>query len=353
MTSVSSLSRLDAGSLALRIRLDTLTRQVADGRKGPEYGDIAPQARRAIDLRADLARRETWQGTIDRSLARSAVTQDAMGRMSDIATRFYQLSIKMDGTNGQLISAVAAEARSALTEFAHLLNERYAGEYVFAGTDTANPPVPDADGIMASGMVTDIGNAVGGLTTGSAAAVAAATLAAASSDAAGTTVFSTWLSDPATGLVEARRAAPAAEGERVDYGIFANRNAAATSEGQTTGSWSRDILRGLATLAALDPSQAGLGTDFTDLVATVRDGLRSAVDALGEERGALGAAEARMNAIAVRHRDVSVTLTAQISGIEEVDMAETISRLNATQTQLEASYRAIAMVSALSLTKFL
>lgn len=353
MTSVSSLSRLDAGSLALRIRLDTLTRQVADGRKGPEYGDIAPQARRAIDLRADLARREAWQGNIDRTLARSSVTQAAMGRISDIATRFYELSIKMDGTNGTLIAAVAAEARAAMAEFGHLLNERYAGEYVFAGTDTANPPVPDPDGVAASGMATDIANAVAGLAAGNAGAVAAATLVAASSDAAGTTVFSTWLSDPASGLVEPRRSVPAAEGERVDYGIFANRNAAATSEGQTTGSWSRDILRGLATLAALDPSQAGLGTDFTDLVATVRDGLRSAIDALGEERGALGAAEERMSAIAERHADVTVTLTAQVAGVEEVDMAETISRLNATQTQLEASYRAIAMVSALSLTKFL
>ncbi|HWT09821.1 MAG TPA: flagellin, partial [Roseomonas sp.] len=133
----------------------------------------------------------------------------------------------------------------------------------------------------------------------------------------------------------------------------ANRNAAATSAGETTGAWSRDILRGLATLAALDPAQAQLGTDFTALVASVRDGLRSAIDALGEERGALGATEERLGAISRRHDDITVTLTAQLASIEEVDMAETISRLDATKTQLEASYRAIAMVSSLSLTNFL
>jgi len=353
MTAVSSLSRLDAGSLALRLRLDTLTRQVSDGRVGPGYGDIAPQARRSIDLRADIARRDIWQGTIDRTLARTSVAQDAMGRMSDIATRFYELATKMDGTSGTLISSVAAEARAALTEFGHLLNEQYAGEYLFGGTDTANPPVPDADGIASSDMATDIATAVAGLSAGNAAGVAAATLAVASSDATGTTVFSAFLSDPATGLTEPRRAVPAAEGERVDYGVSANRNAAATSEGETTGSWSRDILRGLATLAALDPSQAQLGTDFTDLVATVRDGLRSAIDALGEEQGALGATEERLSAISQRHKDVTVTLTDQVAGIEEVDMAETISRMEATRTQLEASYRAISLVSSLSLTNFL
>ena len=44
----------------------------------------------------------------------------------------------------------------------------------------------------------------------------------------------------------------------------------------------------------------------------------------------------------------TVTLTAQLASIEEVDMAETISRLDATRTQLEASYQAISLVSELS-----
>lgn len=353
MAGVSTLSRLDAGSLALRIRLDTLTRQVADGQKGPGYGDIAPEARRAIDLRADLARRDTWQGTIDRTLARTTVTQGAMTRLADIATRFYQHAIKMDGTSAELISAVAAQARGAMAEVAALLNERHAGEYVFGGTDTQNPPVPNPQGIATSGMATDIAAAVAGLSAGNAAAVAAATLAAATSDASGTTPFSVFLSDPAQGLLEARRSVPASEGERVAYGIVANRNAAAASTGDTTGSWSRDILRGLATLAALDPSQAQLGTDFTALVTTVRDGFRSAIDALGVEAGALGATEERLGAIARRHQDVTITLTTQLASIEEVDMAETISRLDATKIQLEASYRAIAMVSSLRLTDYI
>ena len=353
MTGINSVSRLDAGAQALRLRLDTLTRQQSTGFKGPGYGDIAPDARRAIDLRADVARREVWQGTIDRTLARTSVTQNALGRLSDIATNFYEQAITIDGTNGVLVSSIATQARAAMEEVANLLNERYGNEYVFGGTDTANPPIPDPQGIATSGMAADIAAAVASLSAGNAATVAAATLAAATSDATGTTPFSTFLSDPATGLTEARRSVPAAEGQRVDYGILANRNAAATSEGETTGSWARDLLRGLATLAALDPSQTVLGTDFTDIVATARDGLRSAVDALGEESGALGATEERLAAISQRHKDVTVTLTTQLASIQEVDMADTITQLDATRTQLEASYRAIAMVQGLSLTNYL
>jgi flagellin-like hook-associated protein FlgL len=103
----------------------------------------------------------------------------------------------------------------------------------------------------------------------------------------------------------------------------------------------------------LDPAQAALGADFTDVVASVRDGMRSALDALGVERGALGAVEQRLEATATRHADVTITLSGQLASIEEVDMAETISRLQATRTQLEASYRAISIASGLTLTRFL
>lgn len=353
MAGIGLIGRLDVGSAMLRARLEVLTRQLADGRKGPGYGDMAPEARRAIDLRGEIARRGTWGGTISRALARTEVAQNALSRMSAIATQFYQEAIRLDGTSGARISAVAAQARAAMEEFANLLNERHAGEYVFGGSDGANPPIPDPTAIASSGMATDIAAAVAGLGGGNASAVAAATLAAASSDAAGITPFSAFLSDPAQGLAEPRRSVPTAEGERVAYGLFANRNAAATSEGETTGSWARDVLRGLATLAAMDPSQAALGTDFTDLMAIVRDGLRSAIDAMGEEAGALGFTEQRLEAASVRHEEISVTLAAQLAGIEEVDLAETISRLQATQTQLEASYRAIAVVSGLTLTQFL
>ena len=351
--SIGPIGRMDAGAAMLRARIELLTRQVSDGRKGPGYGDIAPEARRAVDLRAEMARRETWQGTVSRTLARTEVTQQALGRIAEVATQFYQEAIRLDGTSGVRISAVAAQARAALEEVAGLLNERHAGEYLFGGSDSANPPIPNPAGIATGGMAAAIAAAVAGLTAGNAAAVSAATLAAAQSDAAGVTPFSAFLSDPAQGLVEPRRSVPADEGERVAYGLFANRNAAATSEGDTTGSWARDVLRGLATLAAIDPAQAALGTGFTDLMATVREGLRSAVDAIGEERGALGAVEQRLETTSRRHAEVSVALAGQLAGIEEVDMAATISALQATQTQLEASYRAISLASSLTLTRFL
>jgi flagellin-like hook-associated protein FlgL len=50
---------------------------------------------------------------------------------------------------------------------------------------------------------------------------------------------------------------------------------------------------------------------------------------------------------------VSVTLEKQLGAIQEVDLAETLTRLQATRTTLEASYRAIGSLSELTLAKFL
>ncbi len=184
--------------------------------------------------------------------------------------------------------------------------------------------------------------------------MAAATRAAAQQDgSAGVSPFSAFLNDPARGLAKPRRAVPADDGMMVAHGLFANRNAAAPSAGETAGGWARDLLRGLMSLAALTPAQTASRTDFHAFAATIREGLRSATDALGAEAGALGQTEARLDAMRSRHEAVQVTLRTQLSGIEEVDLAETLSRLQQTRTALEASYGAIARIGGLSLAQFL
>jgi flagellin-like hook-associated protein FlgL len=60
-----------------------------------------------------------------------------------------------------------------------------------------------------------------------------------------------------------------------------------------------------------------------------------------------------LQGLAAHHKSVSATLQLQLSNIEEVDMAQTITSFQTTQTQLEASYRAISVAQQLSLTRFL
>jgi flagellin-like hook-associated protein FlgL len=113
------------------------------------------------------------------------------------------------------------------------------------------------------------------------------------------------------------------------------------------------LLRGLASIAGLTPEKAQLGGDYTTFITTVRQGLDTAVKTLALERGALGTTEKRLQDISTRQEAVTTTLTLQISSLEEVDMAKTISTFQATQTQLEASYKAMSIAQQLSLTRFI
>lgn len=152
---------------------------------------------------------------------------------------------------------------------------------------------------------------------------------------------------------EARRGVPAADGQVIGYGITAGRNAEAVSTGETTGSWARDLMRSLMSLAALKPEQMSDRQAFDGFVGTLRDGLSSAELALGEEAGALGTVEARMETTQRRHDNLSVALAQQLAGIEEVDVADVLTRMQATRTALEASYRAIGSLGELNLANFL
>lgn len=353
MRGIDTLGRLDADAGLLRLRLDTLNRQLATGRRAEAPGDLAPHGPRVAELRAEAARRGAYGAAVGEALGRAEATQGALSRLSAIASEFADgVAMKLSPKDAETIPLAAARARSALVEVGHLLNSRQGGEYLFGGSDSANPPVPSPDGLPASGFAAQIAAAVSTLGDGNAAGVGAATRAAAASDAAGTTPFSAFLSS-GPGSTEPRRGVPAEDGALVPYGIAANRNAAAVSSGETTGSWARDLLRGLASIAALTPAQAASPADFEAFAAVVRAGLRSASDALADEAGALGFTEARLEGTRRRHADADTALQAQLAGIEEVDLAEVLTRLKATETTLQASYGAIGRLGDLTLARFL
>jgi flagellin-like hook-associated protein FlgL len=355
MNGISLSGRIDLNAIMLRERITQLGEQISTGRKGTSYAALHTDAPKSMDLRADIARREAYQNTIGQTLSKVQITQDVLDRLGAIAEKFTAGTAKLMGaTKPEEIQIQAGQAKAALVEVANLLNEKFNGEYLFSGSDTHNPPIPNPDTIATdvNGAYYKITQKVAALDAINASITLADTKALAESNVAGETPFSDFLSTGA-GASEGRRNVLGDDNERIEYGIFANRNAAVVSTGDTTGSWARDLLRGLASIAGLTPDKSQLGDGYTTFITTVQQGLKSSVNALALERGALGVTEARMESVKNLHAGITTSLTLQVSEIEEVDMAKTITTFQATQTQLEASYRAIAMAQQLSLTRFL
>ena len=357
MSSIDMFNRLTGETAQLRNRLENFTRQSTSGLKAEKLGDLAPEIPRAVSLRGEIGRRELYGKAMDQALGRTTVMQDSLVRMADIAREFRTRAATriVAGDPGSLMT-VRSDARAALAEVAQLLNTRHAGEYLFGGSDLGRSPIPDPEGLATGPMAQQIAAEVAALPAQGVAATVAATRTIAQGNTAGVTPFSDFVSADAAlpaAQQEARRGVPAADGQIIGYGIIAGRNAAALSTGETTGSWARDLMRNLMSLAALEPAQMSNPANFDAFISTLRDGLSATELALGEEAGALGQVEARMEATQRRHDNLSTALARQLSDIEEVDMADVLTRMQATRNALEAGYRAIGSLSDLNLTNFL
>jgi flagellar hook-associated protein 3 FlgL len=343
----STLGLLIADNTSVKAQLNKLTDQVASGHVADSYGGLGAASQTALDLRPQLNTLTNEQTVIGSVTGQLDITQNALSQIYSIASSFAAQTDNLNGIDPAAVDSVAASAKSALQQVAALLDTNDGGNYVFAGTDSNNAPVPNPSDILNSGLYTQINAAVSGLssTTDNSAGIIASTLATASSNAAGTTPFSATIGTAQTLQLS--------NGQLVQIGLVANANTLAVSTGSsTTGSYVRDLLRGLSTLASLTSAQVN-DPGFSAVVADTRTSLQGAVTALSTETGALGTIQAGLTATATADGDTTTALQTQLSSLEDVDTATALTQLSAVQTQLQASYQLIAAARNLSLVQYL
>ena len=142
-------------------------------------------------------------------------------------------------------------------------------------------------------------------------------------------------------------------GQQVQIGLLANANTLVASTGTTTtGSYIRDLLRGLATLSSLSGTQTS-APGFAQIVADTRTSLQSVVSALATETGALGNIQSGLVATSTATGSAAIALQKQLSSVVDVDVASALTDLSSVQTQLQASYKLIAAARDLSLVQYL
>lgn len=341
------LATLIADSRGVRQQVDKLTAQAASGRIADTYGGLPTGGAASLSLRPRITALEGWKANIDSATARIDVARTALDRIQAIGAELRAGLASLDGVNPGGADALAARARGMLAEAGTLLNTEAGGVYVFAGTDTANPPVPDPDGLPTSPFAAAVATAVGGLAANGAAATAAATTTAA---------IDTTLSPFSTNLTQGPATVPRIETgtqRTVPVGILASANGFVPSAaGSPTGSYMRDLLRALATVASFSDATVSV-PGFGALVEDTRASLTGAMETMATDAGVLGNTQAMLRDTADDLGSTRTALLGQVDPAENVDMAETLSHLAQAQTRLEASYQLISGANSLSLTKFL
>jgi flagellar hook-associated protein 3 FlgL len=346
-TDFGTLDQAISATSLVKQTIAELTAESSSGYLSDTYAGLQGGAMPALALSDQIATSTALQANTDSAANIQQVAQTALGQIESIASNFATQATSLE-TTPQSAPTVAASAQDALQQVAQLLDTKVGDAYVFAGQDSATPPIPDPASITQSAFYTAIQNAVSGLSANGAAATSAAALTIAAPG--GTSPFAASLE--AGG---AQSEVDLGNGMRVALAPLGNANSNAASQGvgvTSTGSYTRDLLLGLATLGSLgsvNTSDANFLPFMQSTVAT----LQGAVSAANTDIGALGDRQDQVSSAKTELSDVSTALQTQLSNVQEADLAQVAAKLSAAQTQLQASYQVIAGLSQLSLAKYI
>ena len=349
-SSYGMLGELVQGASTVQTQLDALAQQASTGNISQTYSGLGANALTDLNLNTEIAQNNTYVANITSANTTIGITQTVMNQLSKIASG---ISAQLDNITGTSISTLAEQAQNDLQQVANLLNTQNGTNYIFAGQDASNPPVPNPGAILSSPFFTQIQAAVAGLATNGAATTMATSLSVASSNtlptAGGTSPFSAALSPPPANFQATVETGP---GQSTSVGLLASTNTYATSSGPyTTGSYTRDLMNALAMVGSLTPASASTA-GFTGLISDIQTSLTGAISAMANEEGGLGATQDSLTATSTTLGNVTTALKTQVSSVQDVNMAQTLSNLTMVQTQLQASYKLIASVQSLSLANY-
>ena len=316
-------------NVALRQQIDRLTTELASGQVADPREVLAGNYSYLADIERRMAVLEGYRvATTEAGLFTGAI-QTALGHIGDNGSALAS-SLMTAGTSaiGFSGSDTVAEARNTLEALIGAMNANTAGRYLFSGTATDQPPLPDAQTILAA-----LRTAVSGAST-------PADLLAASQ---------AWFDDPAgfgavlyQGGADALSPYTLSETDRVALDVRAVDPAL------------REVLRLTATAALA--GDAAFGFDIaaqSDLFRAAGQQLLIAQDRLIALRAEVGFVEARIERIATRNAAEVTSLTFARLNLLEADPFETATRLEEAQFQLQSLYSVTVRMSQLSLANFL
>ncbi|MDR3440135.1 flagellin [Telmatospirillum sp.] len=338
-------TQLVSDNAATKAQFDTLTEQSASGKVADTYGGLGTSARVSLSLRPQMSEITTWQQNVTAAGTTLDTTQSVLKQLQTIASDFSSdaLGTDMEAANGA--QALATQATQALQQVVTLLNTAADGQYTFAGTDSANPPISTTD--LAS-FSTTVASQVAGLSTGTDPTTLVSDLLT-----SGTTASFAYPGSATSGTTPSALLTTVGTGHAVTTAFVAGVNSFATQTGSsTTGSYVRDIVTALAGLAGLSTTTASQ-IDLQSFGSGISQILQNASTAIETEEAGFGEVQSELTTRGTDLSDLQTSLTKQVSSVEDADMTATATALSEVQTQLQASYKIISTAASMSLVTYL
>ncbi len=274
-------------------RMATYQEQLSSGKKVNQVSDDPSAAKSAMGYRSELKADAKYLDNIQKALSFMGASDSTFSEMSNTIDQVKQLAIQ--GANGSQDAAsrraLATSVDSLLTRMVDLANTEQDGRFVFAGTATQTKPFQVASD---RSRVDYIGNL-----------------------------------------------------DTFEVKIGASASVAVNQNGYDLFKGTNDIFSALVTLR--DALTSNDAQTISGLVSTI-DGIHNQVNNL---QGGMGGRVSRLELTQSQLENAKVFLGSLISQAEDVDLPDTISKMQLTQVALEAGLQAGAKSLQPSLLDFL
>lgn len=332
LTSIGDLARgmvTRTRSVEIRSQIDTLTYEMSSGRVQDVSGHLGGDYSQLLDLDRSLARLDAFKIATSEARLFTDVMQQSLGKFSDSVSE-VSASLLSFATSNQTVThdQASVEARNALDTMMSALNTRAGGRSLFSGTATDVSPLPTPNTLLGA-----LRTELTGLST-------ANDIRQAAED---------WFNDPAGfeaviygGSDTTLAPMQISKNERINLRVTANNPEF------------RNALRNVAVAALASDQTLNLSPDVrTRLFRQVGVDLANSQAELVKLQARVGAAEARIEQAATRDAAARTSLEFSRNQLIAADPADTATRLNAVQFQLESLYTVTVRNSNLSLVNYL
>jgi flagellar hook-associated protein 3 FlgL len=289
--------RMLAASMRTQARMAEMQLQEATGTVSTDYGGLGSSARKLISLEVSLERSKSYVAAATEAGSRIEVMYSTMSTITDLLSDFRAQITALKSTDASATSngVLSSTAQTYMEELATLLNTQYEGRYLFGGSITTSRPV-DLTSFIAADATT------------------------ASTDY--------YQGDSAIAAVQV-------SSERsISYGITADNSAF------------EQALRALSVIASAN------GTFDTATLDAASNLIVSALEGATALQSNLSINAATLERAQTAQEDYQAFVTSSISNVRDVDVTTLAVKLASYESQLQASYSALAKLQALSISDY-
>ncbi|MGY8677633.1 flagellin [Bradyrhizobium sp. UFLA05-153] len=284
---------------ALRVQAVMANEQIQEssGVISNDFGGYGSTAQHVVNLQVSVTRAQSYIDAATLADSKVQVMYSAVGSMTDIITQLRsQLSAASTGSSTEGNSVISS-AQQMLEEMGSLLNTQYDGQYVFAGGKTETAPVD----------LTSFSTGTGSTTTAD---------------------TSYYVGDSEIASVRV------ATDQSVPYGVTADSSAF------------EEVMRVLKFVANSSSLSSSDITSALDLAS-------SALDDTAAVQAKLSSSASQIETASARQSDYKSYAETLGSDLTSVDVAAVTAQLSTYQSQLTASYSALAKILSMNLASYL